>query len=191
MKILRHILLGLTAAAFLALLPAAPVLAEVFHSREGALKLAFPDADRVEARDLVLTSAQAAEVARRAGVEEPSRLMTAYQGFRGDEALGWAFLDTHPVRTHEETLMVVLEPDGRVRGTHLLAFHEPAQYAPVPRWLAQFTGHRLSPGVAVGRDVDGISGATMTARAVTATVRRVLAVWDVRLASRVATASAP
>jgi transcriptional regulator of nitric oxide reductase len=165
--------------------------AEVFHSRESALKIAFPNADHVEARDLLLTPAEAAQVARQAGVEDGARLVTVYAGFRGGESLGWAFLDTHDVRTLPETLLVVLEPDGRVRGTHLLAFHEPLEYRPAERWLARFAGQALDRELAVGREVDGISGATITARAVTSAVRRLLAVWEVRLAPQLAGRSMP
>lgn len=165
--------------------------AEVFHSRESALRLAFPDADRVEPHDMVLTAGEATDVAHRAGVEAGSRLVTVYEGLRGRESLGWAFLDTHTVRTLPETILLVLQPDGQVQATHLLAFHEPPEYRPVERWLARFTGRSLDPDLAVGRDVDGISGATITARAVTSAVRRLLAVWEVRLAPTITAEAMP
>ncbi|MGQ0721323.1 MAG: FMN-binding protein [Candidatus Eiseniibacteriota bacterium] len=156
--------------------------AEVFHSRESALRLAFPEADRVTPQDLVLSGEEAARVRNLAGAEPPSRLVTAYAGWAGEQCLGWAFLDTHTVRTLPETILVVVDPSGRVRGTHLLAFHEPPEYQPGTRWLAAFSGHELTEHLRTGGSVDGISGSTLSANAVTAAVRRVLAVWSVRLA---------
>lgn len=166
------------------LLAASPALSGVFHSRESALRLAFPGAERVEARDLFLSEEEAARAERTARTEIGSRLVTAYVGWRGGEVSGYAFLDTHPVRTLPETLLVVLDAEGRVTGTHLLAFHEPPEYLPPPRWLARFTDRSLEDERWTRDDVDSLSGATLTAGAVAASVRRLLAVWDVKLAGR-------
>lgn len=155
---------------------------EVFHSRESALKLAFPEADRVEAVDVILTREQAAEVQRRAGVRPESRMVTAYAGWRGSQALGWAFLDTHDVRTLPETVMFVVSPEGRIEQARLLAFHEPPEYRPAGAWFARLAGAGLDDDLRLGRRVDGISGATLSAQAVAAAARRVLAVWRVALA---------
>ncbi|GJM45085.1 MAG: FMN-binding protein [Gemmatimonadota bacterium] len=160
---------------------APPASAEVYHSRESALRLAFPGADEIVPHDLTLTALEADEVASRAGARLASRLVTVYEGRAQGSTLGWAFLDTHPVRSLPETLLLVVTPQGRVAATHLLAFHEPEEYKASPRWFAQFSGHGLDPDLALGKGVSGIAGSTLTARAVTASVRRMLAVWQVKL----------
>jgi hypothetical protein len=175
-------------SAFCGVLPAA---AGVFHSRDSALRLAFPAADRVEARQLVLSREEAARVRQEAGAGPGSRLVTAYAGYAGDEPLGWAFLDTHTVRTLPETVLLVLSPDGHVRGTHLLAFHEPEEYQPPEGWLARLAGLELGPELRIGGRVDSISGSTLTAGAVTASVRRMLAVWQVKLSPDAVRAGEP
>jgi len=172
----------LPAVLGLGLALASGAAADVFHSRESALRLAFPDADEVVPIDLILTEAEADDVAERAGVEPESRLVTAYEGRRGGHTLGWAFIDTHPVRSLPETLLLVVEPRGRVAATHLLAFHEPDEYRAPDRWFEQFRGLPLDGDLALGRAVAGIAGSTLTSGAVTATVRRLLAVWQVKLA---------
>ncbi|MCJ7726406.1 MAG: hypothetical protein MUP76_08490, partial [Acidimicrobiia bacterium] len=40
------------------------------------------------------------------------------------------FIETHQVRTLPETILIVINPEGRVRGVHMLAFHEPPEYGP-------------------------------------------------------------
>jgi transcriptional regulator of nitric oxide reductase len=159
-----------------------PALSGVFHSRESALRLAFPDAEEIEAQDLFLTEDEVAAVERTARVEAGSRLVTVYVARRGGEICGYAFLDTHPVRTLPETLLVVLDAAGRVEGTHLLAFHEPPEFLPPERWLARFTGRDLDEDRWTRDDLDSLSGATLSAGAVTAAVRRLLAVYRVKLA---------
>jgi hypothetical protein len=160
----------------------APVRAEVFHSRQAALELAFPGAERVEAVDVVLSPGQAEEIRRVSGVRPASRLATAYVGWSGSRPLGWAFLDTHDVRTLPETVLLVVAPTGRLSQVRLLAFHEPPEYRPGPDWLARLAGARLDDELKLGHGVDGISGATLSAQAVAAAARRVLAVWQVAFA---------
>jgi transcriptional regulator of nitric oxide reductase len=155
---------------------------EVFHSKESALRLAFPGADRVTAQDLFLSPEETAQVEREARAEVDSRLVTVYVGHEGPELLGYAFLDTHQVRTLPQTILVVLDPGGAVRAIHLLAFHEPPEYQAPVRWLERLAGRTLDAELWPGRDVDSLSGATLTATAVTAAVRRLLAVHRVKLA---------
>jgi hypothetical protein len=153
--------------------------ARVFHSRQEALVLAFPGADRVEARTFVLDDAQTRAVEALARLPVETRLVTWHTGYAGGRVLGHAWIDVHTVRTHPEALLVLLSPEGEVRRVLLLAFHEPEEYLPPERWLRGFEGRRLDEDLRLGRDVDGISGATLTSRAVTASVRRALALHRV------------
>jgi hypothetical protein len=65
---------------------------------------------------------------------------------------------------------------------HLLAFHEPAEYLPPARWLAQFDARGLDDELSLRRGIAGIAGSTMTASAITAAVRRVLAIHALAIA---------
>ena len=155
--------------------------ATVFYARDEALKLAFPDADRVETRDVFLTGTQREAIEAQAKSKLDSDLLTIYVGHRGDQVIGSAIFDTHVVRTLPETFLVVLTPQGTVAATHLLAFYEPPEYAPPDRWLAQFTGLALNDELRVGRGIVGITGSTLTSEAVTGGIRRALAIYNVLL----------
>jgi hypothetical protein len=160
---------------------AAPAPGKVFLSRSEALELAFPDAERVESRTFVLTDEQAGRVEALARAPLDSRLVTIYTG-RGEGAvLGYALIDVHRVRTMAEGLLVVLAPGGEIRNLRLLAFHEPGEYAPSPRWLEQFEGQPLSERMRLGGDIHGIAGSTLTSRAVTQAARRAAALYEVLL----------
>ena len=170
---------GLAAAALLA---AAPAAAKVFLSRNEALALAFPGADRVERMSFVLTEEQAERIEQRARAPLDSRVQTLHAGYRGDRLLGYALIDVHTVRTLPEALMVVIEPDGRVRSVRMLAFHEPQEFMPTRRWFGQFAGRQLDPTLQLHGRVHAVAGATLSARAVTRSVRRALAVHQVLIA---------
>ncbi len=153
--------------------------ATVFHAKDEALALAFPGSDRVEDRAVILTDEQKAAVEKRAHAPLESQLWTIYVGWKGTELLGYAVIDTHTVRTLPETAMVVLSPGGEVRRVEILAFYEPPEYTPPERWTRQFDGRRLDDDLKLGAAVHGITGATLSATALTAAVRRVLALYAV------------
>jgi len=161
------------------ILAAAPAAGEVFLSQREALALAFPDADRVERKNVVLDEAQVAAVEKLSGAPLESKLVTLHQGFRGDALLGYALIDIHTVRTLPEAFMVVLTPEGRVASLRMLAFYEPSEYKPPERFLAQFGARALEPELRLGGAIHGIAGASLSARAVTTGVRRSLALYQV------------
>jgi transcriptional regulator of nitric oxide reductase len=160
-------------------LPAADAEAKVFYGRREALELAFPDADRIEDEAVLLGDEQAERIESLSRGELESRLVRIYRGYRGDELLGYAFIDIHNVRTHPEAFMVVISPGGTVELLRVLAFHEPLEYMPTPRWYEQFSKLDLAAPMRVGRDIHGSVGATLSARATTRGVRRALAFYEV------------
>ena len=165
--------------ALLGALASAPAAAEVFLSQREALALAFPGADRIEKRSVLLDDAQAGTVERLSGAKLESRIVTLHEGFRGAERLGYALIDIHTVRTLPEALMVVLSPEGRVSGLRMLAFYEPSEYKPSERFLAQFDARALGPELRLGGSIHGIAGSSLSSRAVTMGVRRSLALYEV------------
>lgn len=156
-------------------LPALPVDAKVFHTRQDAIALAFPGADRVEKKTTILSPEQAAEIEDRSRTKLDSKLVTIFTAWRSDELLGYVNIDVHTVRTHASALMVVLNPSGEVRSVRLLAFHEPLDYMPSEKWYAQFAGKTREDRLRVGGDVHGVVNATLSTRAASDGIRRVLA----------------
>ena len=74
---------------------------------------------------------------------------------------------------------------GEMRGIArnlVLAFYEPLDYLPNERWLKQFDQVSLTPDLRVGGRIAGITGATLTARAMTESVRKVLSLYQVLIA---------
>jgi hypothetical protein len=133
---------------------------------EAALRAVFPDADRFDARDLVLDDATVARIEKLARARVKDRLVTFYAAHRAGALLGYGVIHSHVVRTKRETLSIGFEPDGRIRKIAVVAFLEPKEYEPSARWLAQFEGKGAADRLAVGQDLAPISGATLTARGV-------------------------
>jgi hypothetical protein len=167
------------AAAALALLAALarPAAARVLLSQEEALALAFPGC-RSQRETAYLTRDQVAAAARLAGEPVASALVHLYRGC-GDARGAVAYFDTHLVRTLSETVMVVVDAQARVSRVEVLSFQEPPDYLPRGPWYEQFHGRPLDDELRLKRAVRPVTGATLTARATTAAVRRVLALHQV------------
>jgi len=151
--------------------------AAVYMTQSEALAQAFPEA-RLERRPFFLSSQQARDVERLARVKAPSKLITTYLAWRGDTLQGTAFFETRVVRTMPAVLMVVIGPDTTVARVDVLAFHEPMDYLPGSRWLGLFPKRKLDDRLWPGRSIRNLSGATLTTRAITESVRLSLALFE-------------
>ncbi|PIE34602.1 MAG: hypothetical protein CSA54_06305, partial [Gammaproteobacteria bacterium] len=149
--------------------------AAVYHSRESALELAFGQDAEVSSQELFLSKQEQAAAGKLAGSDIPSRLIRRYEGRQDGQLLGYAYFETHLVRSLPETLMIVVDPAGRVIGVHMLAFHEPEEYLPRDWFMEQFAGRELDKQLSLRTGLKGIAGSTFTAIAINGGVRRVLA----------------
>jgi len=140
-------------------------------TQDEALAAAFPSGPAPERLTAFLTETQAAEVEKASGQPLPSRVITYYKSTTGSTA----WFDTHIVRTHPETIMVVVSPAAEVQRIDILSFAEPEEYLPRARWTEQLHGRKLTDELSLRGGVRPITGATLTARAIVGAARRVLA----------------
>jgi len=153
--------------------------AKVLLSQDEALKLAFPKAT-VERKTAYLTIAQQREAQKMSGDDDlPSALVAFYVATSDGHEVGTAYFDSHIVRTLPETIMVVVDAEGRASRVEVLSFQEPEEFLPKPRWYEQFRAKALNDELSMKRGIRSVSGATLTARATTDAVRRVLALHHV------------
>ena len=167
------------ASGLLILLLAVPsATARVYVAQEAALNSAFPPPQQVERRVLYLDDEQARRAAEQAGAPVETRVIPYYVGSSDDAVTGFLYFDTHMVRTLPETILVQLSPQGRVVRVEVVSFDEPEDYLPGVRWLRQFENRSLDDSLAIGGRIHALAGASLSARAVTAAVRRVLTLHD-------------
>ncbi len=158
-----HLLIALSLAVTLS----AP--ARVLMTQEQALASAFPNAR--PARQTFFLTAQQLDAARKeSGVDFKEQLVIRYA-----TPAGFAYFDTHRVRTLPETVMIVVTPDGQVSRVEILSFDEPTDYFPRRRWLDQLLGRHLDKDLSLKGAVRPISGASLTGQAIVNATRKVLA----------------
>jgi hypothetical protein len=144
-------------------------------TREEAMARIYPGAEFVPER-VFLTDAEQRRARELAGVDVPSKLVARYIARRNDEVVGVAYVDTHVVRTKNESLLIGLNPDRTVRRVEVTAFLEPAEYMATDIWYGQYEGRSLTEDLNLQRAIRPIAGATLTGTATNEAVRRVLAI---------------
>ena len=147
-------------------------------SRQEALNAVFAGA-AVTGDRVYLTAEQAERIAEISREDIRTRIYARYVARRDGVVVGRAYVDTHVVRTKRESLLISIEPDGRVRRIDVTAFLEPPEYVPPERWKQQYYERLLGDDIAIHRAIRPIAGGTLTTRAVNAAVRRVLALDQV------------
>ena len=157
--------------AFASLLHALPTQAQ-------ALQLAFPGCAFTR-KEFFLSDVQAAQVKALSRTDLPGLWFVGYVARKDGRLMGVGFFDTHRVRTENETALVAVGSDGRIRRVEVIAFREPQDYAPRQAWIDQFQGEPLNDGLSLRRDIRPLAGATLTANALTDASRRGLALWQV------------
>lgn len=169
--------MNLRSALSLLLAPAILAGAGLPTSSE-ALALAFPGA-KLQRKEHVLTEAQAKRVKLLSGVDLSGTWIVAYEAMKEGHLVGVGLFDTHLVRTLNETALVAITSEGRVIRVEVVAFREPAEYMAKPAWVAQLQGKALDGELKLNRSIRPLSGATLTANALTDASRRCLALHQV------------
>jgi hypothetical protein len=148
--------------------------ARVYKTQKIALSEVFLGG--YERKTTFLTEKQIRLVEKQSRSRIESKILTYYEGktVQGNSA-GLAFFDTHTVRSSKEVVFVWIAADGRVARTEILAFFEPEDYKVRQGWLDRLEGKGTEDELTVNRDLDGVTGATLTVRSLAAAVRRSLA----------------
>lgn len=109
------------------------------------------------------------------GVALETEIVRYHLARRDGEVVGVGYLDVHRVRTHRQVLLIAVTPRGEVMRVETVRFQEPPEYEAPTGWLQQFQRQTLTADLSLKREIAPISGATLTAGAVTTAVRRILA----------------
>lgn len=157
---------------------ALPARAKTFMTQKQALDAAFRDAEVVR-ESLFLTPGEVAAARKESGVEFKEQLVVRYCASRAGKIVGYAYFDSHRVRTLPEAVMIVVLPDRSVERVDILSFGEPEDFLPRRRWLDQLRGRKLDHELSLQRRIRPISGATLTGRAIVNATRKVLAIHSV------------
>lgn len=162
-----------------ALAGAALLLGRTYLTREEALAQSFGADAVISPTTHWLTEAQRARAETLAGAPVPAVVHAHTARDAAGRLIGTAYFDVRTVRTHPQSLMLAVTPDGALQRVAVLSFDEPEDYLPRPRWYESLAGRRLDDELQLKKGVHAVTGATLTARATVAAARQTLALHTV------------
>ena len=178
-------MLLLLAAPSALVLTAAPVRAVQYLDVEAAQRALFADATRLEPAPVSLSDEQRKAVEKSSGTRTPILVDKIWRAMRGDELLGWFFVDEVYGKHEFITYATGLDASGAVIGIEIMDYREThGGQVREPSWRQNFHGKRSSDTIELDEDIPNISGATMSCKHITEGVRRVLTLYDVALKER-------
>jgi len=161
-----------------ALVAAQPVQARIYLSVEQAQQLMFAH-EALTPLSLAPSSEQIAAIERQSGTRFEGGALKAWKADSG-----YFFVDAVIGKHDLITYAVALSAQGAVREVEILEYRE-AYGGEVrsARWRGQFVGRHYGDPVQIGRDIQNVSGATLSCQHVTDGIRRLLATYAIVIAA--------
>ncbi|WP_329741381.1 FMN-binding protein [Dyella sp. A6] len=157
---------------------AAPVYAKVYLSIEQAQQLMFPGATLIQ-QPLTLTAGQVHAIEKASHTDVLSRQLRLWKVSTG----GWFIIDQVVGKHAFIPIALGLDGTGAVKSIEILEYREAfGSEVRNPKWLAQFDGKRNGATLTLTRDIQNISGATLSSKHITDGVRRLLATYALAIA---------
>lgn len=111
---------------------------------------------------------------------QSERETTFYFAKKGGERLGVAVIDVQPGKWGPVTFITAMDIKGTVKAVRVMSYQE-IRGKPIARlaFMNQYRGKHVNSTLTVGRDIVGISGATISSRSATFSVKKALVLYEV------------
>lgn len=153
--------------------------AKVYLTRDEALRLTFGQAAAVSEESRTLSPAVQAAVERRLGRPVSEDRFTFYVGRAAEGINGYGVVLKEPGKHEPITFFVAILPDGHVKDVMVLEYRESRGGEVRQRgFLRQYAGKTSHDPLELDEDITPITGATISARAISEGVKKALVVWE-------------
>jgi Na+-translocating ferredoxin:NAD+ oxidoreductase RnfG subunit len=163
--------------AGLALAAPIPMIAqaETYLTQDQAAAVLFPGV-KMKPRVMELSPLDVASIEKASGEKVPSPHVRTAWGPSGEALIIDAVIGKHQYITYA----VGVSSEGKVQGVEIMDYRETIGYqVRDARWRRQFVGKTSKDPVTLNKDIQNISGATLSSNHVTNGVRRLLRTYDV------------
>lgn len=160
-----------------------PTRSKLLIPLKEALDTAFPEAITVEKVTVILDNEQADQIEQISKTKLDSKIHFFYEFRDESEILGYGIVDTHILRTKSETVLYLIDKNGDIINSEILAFFEPADYMPPAKWLNLYDKKNIEDELRIGKKIPNITGATITAHEFSRNTRKVLAIYKVAISN--------
>ena len=145
------------------------------------LKENFSKTIMIEKKSLILTKAEAKVIQQEAKVKLDSKIIRLYLVKEADKTIGYGVVLKKRIRTKNAAVLYMIDCEKKIKAIEILSFSEPREYMPNKAWQSVFAGKSSDDMLIAGKDIPTISGATMSADALSKAARLVLAIIKVKM----------
>ncbi len=161
--------------------PDGPEHVKVYLDLEQALEKVFPGADKIWSEKWLPTPAEKQSLEFALGWHLNQESFVFHRASDKGKDLGYAMVDHQRGRFKPITFMVQISPVGKVGRVEVMVYREShGDGVKRQRFLKQFRGKTTNDPIRMNRDITVLSGATMSSRALTAGVKKALALVERR-----------
>lgn len=158
------------------------VFADVLVTLEEALTQVLPSAETIEQKTVVLSAEQKRLIEQNAHIEFESQFDRKFQFYIGTsegKIVGYAIPDTVHGKWGPIRYLLAVNPDGVVANVVVLEYQEKrGRPTAKKRFLRQYIGKGINDPIKLKKDIDGITGATISSRGITDGIRKLLYVFE-------------
>ncbi len=140
------------------------------------LKANYTDKISIKKKSLILTKEQVKSIQKAAHTKIASKIVRYYAIKKDDKVLGYAILLKQKIRTKNAAILYMVDDNKTMMGLEILSFKEPHEFKPNDDWTKIFEGKTSEDSFLVGKDIAAISGATLSARAISDAAKVALAI---------------
>lgn len=152
---------------------AIPAWAVTYWTVPAVLKSFFADAKKVTFKKVTLSKEKAKAIGNKLGTDPVARKWTVYSAEGDNGHIGYAVVDAEKGMHEDIDFAVQLTPAGVIKRIEILVYREAyGDEVKSDRFRRQFRGKDATDTIKAGRDIDIISGATISCHSVARGVKR-------------------
>lgn len=156
------------------------LLDTLYADKSNALEMAFESTFgkdiMIDEKVLILGAKDKQRLQAKASAKIDMTKVRFYTVNREKSAVGYGVLMVQTIRTKKAAILYLIEKDGTIKSIEILLFKEPSEYKPSKSWQSLFAGKTLGDNLVAGDGLPTISGATLSAKAVSKAARIALAI---------------
>jgi len=161
--------------------PDGPEAVKVYFTEAEALAKVFPDADSFWVEEWIPTSQERTEIEEHLAWRIKEEKFVIHRAGKDGQDLGFAMITEERGRFKPITFIVKTSAEQKVDMVLVMVYRESrGDGVKRQRFLKQFRDKEASDHLRLNRDIIGVSGATMSSRALAIGVKKVLAVLELR-----------
>ena len=135
-------------------------------SLEAIFKSTFSNNVTVGQKIITLTKSEMKALQKKAKAKVDSPTIRFYVVKSGNKIEGYGVLVIQRVRTKRATILYLIDKNEKIKSIEIISFNEPSEYKPNTTWYTLFEGKDRNDDLRSGHGISTISGATLSARAI-------------------------